>query len=247
MRVLISKRAAYLAREKKNVVRQSFLFSALLILLVAAAVAILSPGKDRPIRYDAKVEYAELRHQNLISQGAVFKGSIILLGDSHVEFSPANFIQSDSLNLGIQGDSTYAVLERLKDYGFVSSADHIFIAVGVNDLVMEYSAKETLASLEQLLQKLPAHATIYLSEILPLSESYGWGYINRQSLMINQQLSEWARHQSNVYLVEEPFSEETGIYDLTADFHRGDGIHLNDRGYHMWERRIQTVMNEAQQ
>ncbi|WP_196159527.1 GDSL-type esterase/lipase family protein [Reinekea sp. G2M2-21] len=217
-------------------------FAVLLSILFAAIFAMV-PAQDRPIRYKDKIPYAESRHLQLVREAeSITADTLVLLGDSHIEFMPVHDWDKNNVNLGIQGDSTYAVLDRIKDYEKIFDANTVVIAVGINDLVMEYSAKETLASLLQLIERFPQSTSVYVSQLLPLSEAEGWSYINKISIKYNQMLTDEVRELPNVSVVPEPFTIRNGEFDLLEIDHQGDGIHLSGSGYALWLESIDNAI-----
>jgi lysophospholipase L1-like esterase len=178
---------------------------------------------------------------SLLSQeaGAMARGQgsnrlTILLGDSLSLWYPTEQLSSDRfwLNQGISGDTTTGVLRRLAAFS-QTRPDTIHIMLGINDLRRGASDAEVINNLRQIMQTLRhqhPQAQIFVHSILPTRlPSISSGRIHR----INHSLSYIAKQeQVNFLELGTYFSDEYGNLrrDLTTD-----GLHLNSRGYAMWQ------------
>ncbi|MEM1097142.1 MAG: GDSL-type esterase/lipase family protein, partial [Bacteroidota bacterium] len=93
-------------------------------------------------------------------------GGVLFIGDSITQDLPADEVAPGAVNLGIGGDTTDDVLERLPVYeGITEHASAIVLAVGVNDLT-DGSEAETAGTYRRVLESLPP-VPILISSILP--------------------------------------------------------------------------------
>ncbi|WNZ22793.1 hypothetical protein HJG54_07945 [Leptolyngbya sp. NK1-12] len=175
-----------------------------------------------------------------VTQGQGSQRLTVLLGDSIAQWFPAEQLSRDRfwLNQGISGDTTSGVLKRLSVLDG-TNPDSIYLMVGINDLRQGVSNREILKNLRQIIHRIRAshpYTRIYIHSILPTRlEEIPVNRIRRLNYNIKA-LTE----QEGVYFVnlQPAFSDEDG--HLQAQL-TTDGIHLNARGYRMWQLAIAPV------
>ncbi len=174
------------------------------------------------------------REAKAISQGQGSQRMSVLLGDSLAQWFPTERLSGDRfwLNQGISGDTTAGVLKRLSILD-QTNPDSIYIMVGINDLRQGKFNLEILDNLQQIIRRLKAahpYAQIYIASILPTRlEDIPVSRIR----WLNYNISYLSRQEGvNFVNLQPAFADDEGKLQpqLTTD-----GLHLNDRGYKVWQ------------
>lgn len=178
------------------------------------------------------------------------KNQIILFGDSLVAYFPvkAYNLEETVQNLGIPGDQTLGLLNRLEDVVRLKPKA-IIIHVGSNDLVLTESTRVEIAnrilSIRQHLQLELPNTPIYVVSILPVLEEHHLTNKNYLLWRNNGQIKE-------VNTILEKQIESPYYLDLYADLLDDqerlnpelttDGLHLNEKGYQIYFNHIQSLL-----
>jgi lysophospholipase L1-like esterase len=165
----------------------------------------------------------------------------VILGDSHALWFPSDRLARDRfwLNQGLSGDTTAGVLKRVSTFAD-SRPDTIHVMVGINDLRKGKSDKEILTNLQQIMQKLrqqhPA-AQIFVHSILPTRLA---AIPSNRVRWLNYNIASLTKQESVNYLNLQPaFTDADGTLrrNLTTD-----GVHLNARGYQVWQAASSPIL-----
>jgi lysophospholipase L1-like esterase len=168
---------------------------------------------------------------------------ILFLGDSLIEFFdwqerfPGHGIE----NLGVAGEPVEGLSSRLD--GIIRkypSADLIFIMTGINNVAMEdLDILDTYRGILGKLKTAYPDAGICVNSLLPaLVEFIPDDSIQR----VNNSLKELAGESGGEYLnVYSLFVNEKG--QPRKDYLLDDGVHLSNRGYAVWSRALENIIN----
>lgn len=152
------------------------------------------------------------------------------LGDS-VRWIPA----------GISGDRTENLLWRLRECGYWNwQPKHIFIAIGVNNLVFDDDPVQVAQGVEAVAREAAAmwpQAKITVFGPLPYYEL-------QKSQIVRQTLAN-VQWPSNVQGVDvwDWFIAPDGTQRL--DYYTGDKLHLSEKGYEMWSGKIAEIVRQS--
>jgi lysophospholipase L1-like esterase len=169
-------------------------------------------------------------------------GSVLFIGDSHIQGLAVSAISPHSVNYGIGRDTTVGVINRLPYYGSLSSAKAVVLSIGFNDL--RYRENSEIAdNIDRILQYFSPTTTVVLCAIIPIDEvvlndkSY-----NQRIINLNDLIREKGREYSNVIFlnIRNSLISES---NLLPKFHIGDGIHLNKEGYDIWIYKLVIALN----
>ncbi len=173
-----------------------------------------------------------------IAKGQGSNRLAILLGDSLSLWYPIEGLPSGKiwLNQSISGDTTEGILNRLH---FIESTrpNKIYVMAGINDLKQGYSDSSILDNFRLIMQELRQQhpqAQVIIQSILPTRYS---NISNSRIRYINQEIAAIAREEGATYLdLYSYLSDREGNlrWELTTD-----GLHLNYRGYAMWQLALQ--------
>jgi lysophospholipase L1-like esterase len=171
-----------------------------------------------------------------------------------------NFGDVDSpyyaLNLGVPGDRTDHVLYRLKSKadGGLGNLDNpaiqpkvIVLMIGTNNLFPPHSAQQISGGIEAVanrLRELRPEAELIICSVIPSHNPIN----NKQQIIpANETLPALAERMGDkvTFLDLYPaFLNEKGEKDQKFYV---DGLHLNEKGYEVWHRRLMPVLKEILQ
>ena len=164
------------------------------------------------------------------------ENAVILLGDSIFHGFKIN-VESETpiVNYSIPGDTTSLLLQRLPGLNF-SENNRVILLIGVNDLSVNVAATEIIENIARIVQHL--ELTVQEVVIAKLILTNGITRSNSQIEIVNQ-------------LIEKKFGKYYKILDFNTDLNNEignawqyttDGIHLNEHGYEILEKVINTVV-----
>lgn len=224
-----------LIRRRRLTVGWSMIIAAVLLSALAAVATVFFFQPDLPLRDPMFDDHAAQRQQRLrVQDQATEPGAVVLLGDSHLEFMENEHWWPGSLNLGIRGDTSAAVLDRMDSYQSLETARAVIISLGANDIAQGYRASQTVTNLHNIVSRLPEQIPVVLTGIHAMDESFGLEGYNRNILLWNQAYREAFAQSSQVAFVASPHAPADDSDNLAVTFHLGDGIHLNQIGYEIW-------------
>lgn len=176
----------------------------------------------------------------------------VLLGDSISLWFPKELLPAEKtwLNQGISGETTLGLLRRLNSLD-ETEPKALFVMIGINDLLKGISDDTVLANQRLIVRYLKSahpNTTIIVQSILPHGgEDATWegrdrllALPNRRIQALNDQLKDMTQSENVLYLNLYPlFADEQG--QLKMEFST-DGLHLNRRGYVLWNTALQVFI-----
>ncbi|WP_028671362.1 GDSL-type esterase/lipase family protein [Saccharospirillum impatiens] len=212
------------------------------LLIVAVVLATLATvaiaffmQPELPLRDAMFDDHAAKRQQIMLEQdSATGAGAIVLLGDSHLELMDNDQRWPGSLNLGIRGDTSAAVLDRMDSYQSLATARVVIISLGANDIAQGYRINQTVANVRDIVSRLPAQTPVLLTAIHAMDERVGLVGYNRNIRRWNEAYMEAFAQSDRIHLVASPHAPENDADNLAIAMHIGDGIHLSQAGYDAW-------------
>ena len=99
------------------------------------------------------------------------EGKDIMIGDSMIAYLNLNHVGfSDWINMGIAGDTTDGVLDRL-DAVIRQRPSKVVLSIGSNDLVLtSYTTDEIINNIKRISDILSSYAAVYLLTLTPVNE-----------------------------------------------------------------------------
>lgn len=187
--------------------------------------------------------------RHALSLGQVSPRPLVLIGDSITQGLEAQRLDPNAVNYGINGDTTLGVRQRLSLYSPVlKQARAVVLAIGINDLRFR-SNQELLTNYWAILATLPP-VPVLVSGILPVAEGamgrvYCLRGYNQRIQAVNQALKQGLAAQTGRRFVDHSASlGRDGDGQLDRQFHCGDGLHLNARGYDRWIQNLRQHLDE---
>lgn len=166
---------------------------------------------------------------------------VIMLGTSlthnyewHEIFSSVNI-----KNRGINSDITKGILQRL-DEVVESKPKKIFIEVGINDILKNYSTDTIFNNYEKIIETINLKSPktkIYIQSLLPSNE-----FLNDKIIDINKRLKDYCV-KNNIMFID-LYSKFVSGQILNPIYDSGDNLHLSGLGYLEWCRLIKPYINE---
>lgn len=170
------------------------------------------------------------------------QGGIIFLGDSLTDQGEWQeyFQQTNIQNRGISGDTTEGVLNRL-DKIIASKPQKIFLLIGTNDFWHgNKNLSKAVANYRQilnLLQKKIPKTEVYIQSVLPIDrQKYNLNIKPQNLVQFNREIEQLAQEFSYQYInLYDRFTDKEGR--LSSQYTL-DGVHLNGKGYLVWQQAI---------
>ncbi len=167
------------------------------------------------------------------------KSDVIFLGDSITEgFDLNTYIHhSGIVNLGISGDTTYGVLNRLGQLDNNNNAI-VFLMIGVNDLGVNESIDDIKNNVATIIDDLKSKDLYLIVQSVLLTD--GRKRDNDKISLLNKELIKLSKQEDITYLDLNPFLVKND--KLNSEF-TYDGLHLNEAGYKAWAHVINVFLN----
>ena len=175
---------------------------------------------------------------------------IVFVGDSMIAYFPTKVFGIDEkvYNLGIPGDTTVGVLNRINQISKVRPK-RIILNIGLNDFVLtDLSHKETLNNIldirHQLLEDCP-NAKVYIVSLTPINQknfqdqTYLLNRDPKDAIALNQMLKE--KINDDFIDIYATLLDEEGSLNIE---YTKDGIHLNQKGYDIYYRHIKKYISD---
>lgn len=189
------------------------------------------------------VEYKSDVENYLKENNNEIEASIVFLGDSHTRGLNVKLFLNNSkkiLNRGIKGDTTKGILNRLEINVTNIKIDKLFLMIGGNDLKFRDN-NEIMSNINLILQKIES-PNIYVQSLLPFNEKRKW--FNKRIIDLNQKIELFCSKNNLIFINLYPYfiNKKNDLPGINPDFTR-DGMHLNDKGYNIWIKRIEAFIN----
>lgn len=175
-------------------------------------------------------------HENI----SLKKCKFILLGDSHT-YGLVQYLSKspDLVNVGINGDTTKGVLDRLSENILSIQSDIVIIQIGYNDFKYR-SLAQTIANYKKILGILNEKKQLYLFSLFPVNHKRS--IVNRKICLFNKELKTIC-NSSSKYKYVNIFDD---LYDhctkgIITDY-TYDGVHLNVKGYNFYLSAIDLII-----
>jgi len=136
---------------------------------------------------------------------------------------------------GIGSDTTIGVLKRLSVYESIARCRAVVLAIGINDLARR-SDQEIVENYKEIISAIPSNVAVVFSAILPVDERADeklLGY-NRRIREINEAARQFCFSSSRCRFINSGTELTDSSGNLAPEYHAGDGVHLNVKGYAVW-------------
>lgn len=167
---------------------------------------------------------------------------LVFIGDSLTEFFDwqDRFRDFQVTNLGLSGETVEGLLSRLDQItSSIAHPDFIFIMTGINNIAMEdYEILDTYKVIIEKLSNKINPSTIVIQGILPVDLPW---IDNNVIKKINDSLKRLANDFNVEYLdTYSLFIDSKG--NVIRDYLLDDGVHLSNKGYDVWTKRLEDFL-----
>lgn len=159
---------------------------------------------------------------------------VIFIGDSHTQGLATAAVYDRTVNYGIASDTTTGVINRIPLYTTINQAKAIILEIGTNDL-FKTSNEAIISNIKKILNVLPQFTPVIVNAIFPMDEvRANQPGINQRIKAINNAVHTVVMLQKNSFFLNiNPILTDKS-QQLSKNYHLGDGIHLNKKGYAIW-------------
>jgi len=225
----------------------------ILIPVLSLAIILISFVAFRRIRTNYYVNgyFKEARWNELKDLHATYKKKnhlTIFFGNSITENFKFFLPESDSLfNMGISGDFSEGLVKRLNNVTRLKP-DHLFIKIGINDIVERVPLSKIKTNYLQILDRVATDCPdtkIYIQSTLPTRDLKSYFRSSKDINKIVQKL--------NTFLKTQAQERALTFVDLYPDFAdennemkkelTNDGVHLNETGYNIWKKHLSKYIS----
>lgn len=211
--------------------------------LLAAIILFCGPAFTQEPAPDITDHYRRMMTYHTCMDGNVPEGAVLFIGDSITQGLCVAAVCERAVNYGIGSDTTVGVLERLPAYGSIARATAVVIAIGINDMSRRDNAA-ILDNYQKIIEAIPEGTRLLFSAVLPLDERVERITEGRNARIhdLNADLKKRCEESERACFVDAGpvLTDETG--NLAADYHVGDGVHLNTRGYTLWIEALKEML-----
>ncbi|MDR2484180.1 MAG: GDSL-type esterase/lipase family protein [Treponema sp.] len=178
---------------------------------------------------------------------------ILMLGDSITNNGNWNelFKNKKIANLGINGDTTEGVLNRLSDV-YLLNPRKCLLMIGINDLHGNRSVEDILENYRKIVREIKQHdITLIIQPVLHLGEKYhinhtagknrnDWENINKKVQRLNKELEKMANGYEAEYI---DLNKELSVNNILIEkYGAEDGLHISQPGYEKWAEIIRPFI-----
>lgn len=184
----------------------------------------------------------------LLAREARKRADVIMLGDSITQGAQWNeyFPDVTVFNRGIGGDTTAGVTARLDDV-IRERPDHIFLMIGINDILAGRAAEAVARDIMDIAGKIrDSGITPHVQSILYTERRYRHlsptsAEVNARIRAANDRLRALCQREDVSYLdVNRALADAEGFL---RPGHSLDGLHPNARGYALWVAELRRTMS----
>jgi lysophospholipase L1-like esterase len=178
---------------------------------------------------------------------------VVMVGDSITNGGNWNKLLNNKriANLGIGGDSTDGVLNRLEDI-YYFNPKICFLMIGINDFQGNRSVEYVIENYQKIIQEIKQHnIRVIVQSVLHLGHNYyinriigknknDWEIINGKVERLNKELEKKAKEYGVEFV---NINAELSINNILEEQY-GDysGLHLSQLGYEKWTEIIKPLV-----
>lgn len=189
-----------------------------------------------------------MQRKETFRENPLTKGQIVFLGNSltHGGSWDKYFPDQKPANRGISGDNTLGMLGRLHEI-IDARPTKIFLLAGINDISLGRSNDKIMTGIKSMIYQIKAgspETEIYVQSLLPINNSFGiYSRLEKKEKQIeklNKELKKFCEKEKITFINLYPHFLESKR-TLNAKYTM-DGLHLNDDGYAIWVKQLETYI-----
>jgi lysophospholipase L1-like esterase len=164
-------------------------------------------------------------------------GSVLIIGDSHIQGLAVSAISPLAVNYGIGNDTTVGVIQRLPLYKSIENSRAVVLSIGFNDLRRRDNA-QIYKNIDKILEYFPPNKKVILCSINPVAESNkSYSKYKQRIIDLNLSFSSLSDKYMNTTFLNSFYDLSYDGY-LRKDYQLADGVHLNKEGYEVLIKNI---------
>lgn len=163
---------------------------------------------------------------------------IVMLGDSITKAGDWKKLLENEhlLNLGIEGDTTLGILNRI-DIITQLEPKKVFLMAGINDLCISIPIEEIFKNYKEILEALKKSKIQVVVQFTLITQMQA---VNKKVKIFNKLIEEYC-HKHNIEFIDlnSSFTNEDGLLkeELTTD-----GLHLGQKAYKVWAYKLKSFL-----
>lgn len=193
--------------------------------------------------------YKEMVRYHSRVDGNVKEGSVIFIGDSLIQGLCVSAVSPLSVNYGIGNDTTFGMMQRIGTYESINKASAVVVCIGINDIKFR-SDEDIISNYLYIINLIPRSVPLIINGIFPIDTSNIAGDVDivlYRIKNINMNLESFSKNTNNLFYVDISDRLADAQGRLAAEFHNGDGIHLNAKGNAIWIEHLKGTLKKITQ
>ncbi len=232
----------------KQTFRRLFYIYLLLLHIILVLLFLKSDFMESYVGKRFKQELTPYYHALVAFQSRVDAnlnaGYTLFIGDSQIQGLCVTCVEEKSVNYGIASDTTVGILNRLPEYKSLGNARAVVLQVGVNDLSRR-DDNDIVSNYQAILNRLPSDSIVVLAAIFPIDSvlAENPSRSNGRIKSLNIKLKKLCSNDLRCRYIDSGGRLQDNSGNLRADYHLGDGVHLNPAGYRVWINELKLQLD----
>lgn len=163
----------------------------------------------------------------------------VFVGDSLVQGWLTDSVGVPVANFGIGKDTIMGLTRRIAVYIKNPYVERMVVLVGINDLLNGASPVEIGRRIDALSQQFSARIPVYWLGVLPVAKQR----VSVNGILeVNQHIERTCSRLTRCHYIAPATALTSSGFILDDEFHIGDGLHLNYRGYQILSDRLSDIL-----
>jgi len=205
-------------------------------------IFLVSLSAKSQLSFKAEVDEIQKKHKHLIKNG---KEHIVFTGSSSIRiWQNLNkiFNNSDIVNTGFGGSKASDLLYYIEELILDFNPTKVVIYEGDNDINSGQSIDFIYENILKIIQKINVKNSNVKIIIISAKPSITRWHLREKYIILNKKYKDLATKSKNIQFAD-TWSAMIENGDLKKNIFISDGLHLNAKGYEIWERVIKSVLN----
>ncbi|THB80827.1 MAG: hypothetical protein D3926_05195 [Desulfobacteraceae bacterium] len=175
------------------------------------------------------------------------QNTLVFIGDSLIQGLCVTCVADRSVNYGIGRDTTFGVLNRIRQYRSLNHARAVILSIGINDVAIR-TDDEIIHNYNDIIRMIPGGVHVIANSILPVDEKEcSLSARNNERIGgLNQKILSLTREYPNCFFLNLTSELVDESANLKAEYHIGDGVHLNTVGNLVWIKAIRKKLEQVE-
>ena len=207
-------------------------------------IFILSFSAKSQINFKSEVEAIQKTNKHLIKDE---KNNIVFTGSSSIRIwknLPEIFGNSRIVNTGFGGSKASDLLYFINELVIDFNPTKVIIYEGDNDISSGHKINFIIKNIKSIIKKIEEknkNAQIILISAKP--SIMRWD-LRKKYIQLNRKYKNLALKRNNIHYAD-TWSEMVDSGELKTDIFIEDGLHLNEKGYKIWEEVLRPILEST--